>query len=292
MLHHTSEQSFGASRIRSGLFVAAGLRGTLVWRQRMCFDSRFLATSPRAEPCVNLQCVRSGALTIDGAPVPTPALLAYADDEFEHRGPDAPVVRSWGDPAVVLSLQVSATEVVSPIGLGGGPIAVSAAVWHGIDDLVAALHARHQATAVMQDIVARLVQDGVFAPTLAGAADPSPGPITKAWSALAPAVTQLDANPSQAALAERAGISVRQLGRDLRVLTKALGFLGGGFRDTMRVARLRLAVLLLSSPEATLAEVAKRVGYGSADALARGFRDAGLPTPGEVRDAVLYREIP
>jgi AraC-like DNA-binding protein len=47
-----------------------------------------------------------------------------------------------------------------------------------------------------------------------------------------------------------------------------------------------MAVVLLSAPEATVAEVARLVGYGSPIALARAFRDAKLPSPTAVQDGL------
>jgi AraC-like DNA-binding protein len=58
----------------------------------------------------------------------------------------------------------------------------------------------------------------------------------------------------------------------------------------MRVLRLRAAVLLLSAPEATPSDVARTVGYGSLDAMGRAFRDAHLPAPSVVQQAVRFRE--
>jgi transcriptional regulator GlxA family with amidase domain len=52
------------------------------------------------------------------------------------------------------------------------------------------------------------------------------------------------------------------------------------------VLRLRVAALLLSAPAATVADVASAVGYGSAIAMARAFRDAKLPPPSSVQAAV------
>ena len=62
-----------------------------------------------------------------------------------------------------------------------------------------------------------------------------------------------------------------------------------GFRDAMRVIRLRAAVLLLSAPDGTPSDVARIVGYGSLDAMGRAFRDAHLPAPSVVQEAVRYR---
>jgi len=49
-------------------------------------------------------------------------------------------------------------------------------------------------------------------------------------------------------------------------------------------------VLFLSAPGGTPSEVAKAVGYGSLDAMGRAFRDAKLPAPSVVQEAVRYRD--
>jgi AraC-like DNA-binding protein len=50
--------------------------------------------------------------------------------------------------------------------------------------------------------------------------------------------------------------------------------------------RLLFAERLMSSPEATVQDVAKLVGYGSPIAMARAFRDAKLPSPSVIQAAV------
>jgi AraC-like DNA-binding protein len=91
-------------------------------------------------------------------------------------------------------------------------------------------------------------------------------------------------------IAALAGLSLRQLGRDLTDLTRTFGLFGTGFRDAMRILRLRAAVVLLSAPEATAHDVARVVGYSSLDAMGRAFRDAQLPAPSLVHTAVRYRD--
>src|SRR5207302_10226440 len=90
-------------------------------------------------------------------------------------------------------------------------------------------------------------------------------------------------------IASLAGLSLRQLGRDLTELTRTFGLFGGGFRDAMRILRLRAAALLLSAPDATPNDVARVVGYSSLDAMGRAFRDARLPPPRLVHSAPHYR---
>jgi transcriptional regulator GlxA family with amidase domain len=86
-------------------------------------------------------------------------------------------------------------------------------------------------------------------------------------------------------LASSLDMSMRQVGRDAKDLSAAFG-IGGGYRDALLMLRLRSAVLLLSAPDATVAEVAKLVGYGSPIAMARAFRDAKLPSPSVIQAAV------
>ncbi|MBL8744622.1 MAG: helix-turn-helix transcriptional regulator [Myxococcales bacterium] len=92
--------------------------------------------------------------------------------------------------------------------------------------------------------------------------------------------------PSLDELALASGLSLRQLARDVDALTGSVG-LGGGWRALTRRMRLKLAVLCLSAEGATIAQVAKAAGYSSHDAMGRAFRDAGLPSPSEVRAALV-----
>jgi AraC-like DNA-binding protein len=105
-----------------------------------------------------------------------------------------------------------------------------------------------------------------------------------------PLYQDLATSASLKQIAALAGLSLRQLGRDLGDLTRTFGLFGAGFRDAMRIIRLRAAVLLLSAPDGTPSDVARVVGYGSLDAMGRAFRDAQLPAPSLVHSAVRYRD--
>jgi AraC-like DNA-binding protein len=105
------------------------------------------------------------------------------------------------------------------------------------------------------------------------------------WGAMAPLFQQHGATTSLKQLASSLDMSMRQVGRDAKELSAAFG-IGGGYRESLLVLRMRLAVLLLSAPGASVADVAKAVGYGSPIALARAFRDAKLPAPSTVQDAM------
>jgi AraC-like DNA-binding protein len=105
--------------------------------------------------------------------------------------------------------------------------------------------------------------------------------VTPAYDAYATAVT-IDQ------VANHSERSSRQVRRELKQLAKDFDLFGGNFRHITRILRLRAALLLLSAPDASVAEVAERVGYGSAVAMARAFRDAELPTPSDLRALVIY----
>jgi AraC-like DNA-binding protein len=51
---------------------------------------------------------------------------------------------------------------------------------------------------------------------------------------------------------------------------------------------LRVAVMLLSAPDATASDVSQVVGYGSLDAMGRAFRDAKMPPPSTILAAVKW----
>jgi len=110
------------------------------------------------------------------------------------------------------------------------------------------------------------------------------------WEVMRPLYQDLATSASLKQIGTVAGLSLRQLGRDFAELTRTFGLFGTGFRNAMRVVRLRAAVLLLSAPSATPSDVARVVGYGSLDAMGRAFRDSQLPAPSLVHGAVRYRD--
>jgi transcriptional regulator GlxA family with amidase domain len=105
------------------------------------------------------------------------------------------------------------------------------------------------------------------------------------WDALHPLYASYGGTTSLKQVANSLEMSMRQVGRDAKELAATFGF-GRGYRDTLLVLRLRVAALLLSAPAATVADVAAAVGYGSAIAMARAFRDASLPAPSVVQAAL------
>jgi len=78
----------------------------------------------------------------------------------------------------------------------------------------------------------------------------------------------------------------RQLDRYLQDFFETFTMVGGGWRAATVHLRIKLAVMFLSAEGVSVAEVARAVGYGSSDAMARAFRDAGLSAPTTLREAL------
>ena len=88
-------------------------------------------------------------------------------------------------------------------------------------------------------------------------------------------------------LSDSAGVSARQLDRNVKEFLASFGLIGAGWRPATRYLRLKLSVMLLSAEGASITDVAKIVGYGSPDAMARAYRDAGLAAPSTVQQQLV-----
>ena len=99
-------------------------------------------------------------------------------------------------------------------------------------------------------------------------------------------IENLYLTPTLQEVADRVGLSTRQVDRYVESFLRAFGLVGGRWRSSTRYWRLKLAVILLSADGASVADVARCIGYSGSDAMARAFRDAGLPPPVTVQQDV------
>lgn len=285
MLSATSTRVFGASTLETTIFLERRLRGHVVRRDRLLYDSAFAPPARAAGSFVHVYASLKGALAIAGAPPVTgPQVYVLSETELDRVGPGSRTFRSYGAPGVIVELRVPAADVRRPIGVDAGPLELPPAAWD-------AYHALERAPgeAALHRVIGELGAAGVLSADLtASVVAEEPERFVRAWAALRPLYEDLATSASLKQIAVIAGLSLRQLGRDLRDFTRTFGLFGGGFRDAMRVLRLRAAVLLLSAPGGTPSDVARAVGYGSLDAMGRAFRDAQLPAPSAVQEAVRY----
>jgi AraC-like DNA-binding protein len=116
---------------------------------------------------------------------------------------------------------------------------------------------------------------------------PPPHAVQQLWIALKPMIEQLVLGATTDMASDRTGLSSPQVMRAFQKLVSSFALVGPGLRAITLRLRLETAVILLSAPGATVTEVAGLVGYGSVDAMARAFRDAGLEAPSIIRHRLL-----
>jgi AraC-like DNA-binding protein len=287
VLSATSSRTFGASTLRSTVFLERRLRAHLVTRDRLLYDSAFGSRGKAPGGVAHLYVTLRGMLQIAGGPpLPGPHAYALAETEFDHVVPGARTFRSFGAPCEIVELRVPTAELRRPLGLDRGPLELPPPVWDAYHEL-----ARTQREAAVHRLIEALGAAGILSRDLTSSVvTEEPERFVRVWSVLEPLYGDLAASTSLKQVAQIARLSLRQLGRDLRDFTATFNLYGGGYREAMRVLRLRAAVTLLSAPEGTPGEVARAVGYGSLDAMGRAFRDAHLPAPSIVQEAVRYRD--
>ena len=278
VLTATSQIRIGNAGMKTTLVLERSVRGTVVRRDRLAYDTRFAATvGGKTELVGHVFLIVAGRYApAVGEAIHAPVGLILADDEFERLGPTSRTFRTDGDQVHVIHLRYARADIVAPVGMAAGPLALPAGFWD------VARRVMDQPTAI-GDVFDALASAGITRPSVR--IHEEPDRYRRLWDALRPLYETYGGTVSLKQLAGSLGMSMRQVGRDAKELAKTFG-MGNGFRDALLVLRLRVAVLLLSGPEATVGEVATLVGYGSPIAMARAFRDAKLPAPSAVQAAL------
>lgn len=287
-----SDRVFGPSRLRSVLILERRFRVHVVIRDRLVYDTRFAARASRNH-IPRLYFVVGGSVQIAGGHVMAAGTaFVLSETEFECVAEGALTFRTWGEPSIVLDLQLRAEDIRSPIGLANGPVRLGEATWTTVHAMSEALLAGGSVEPLVPALLERLATDGAIGASVPGSIQDEPEQLARTWAGLAPLYTNQMTSASIFTLKKLTGMSIRQLARDIKLLTKTFGLPGEGFRDTVKVMRLRTAVMLLSSPGATATEVAQQVGYKSLEAMGRAFRDSGLPAPSVVQQQVRFAAMP
>jgi AraC-like DNA-binding protein len=279
MLLATSEARIGGSAMRSTLMLERSMRGTVVIRDKLAFDTKYAAAAAgRVEHVGHLFLLLEGRYVPTAAdPIRGPVALMLADDEIERVGSKSRTFRTDGDRVEVVQLRFVKADVRVPIGIAHAPLALPASVWDAAREVAID-------PSTLGGLTSALARANVIAPTI-DVMPEEPERFRRMWQALHPLYTSYGGTTSLKQLANSLNMSMRQVGRDAKEMAATFGF-GSGYRDSLLVLRLRVAALLLSAPAATVADVASFVGYGSAIAMARAFRDAKLPPPSAVQAAV------
>jgi AraC-like DNA-binding protein len=286
VLSAESQLSFGGSALRSTAFLERRLRVHMVKRDRLLFDTAYAPPARSVSSNVHLFAQLRGTFHVAGAaPVTAPCAFVLSETEFDRVVRGALTFRSYGARCTIVEARVPAADLRRPAGLAHGQIALPDAVWAAYSALE-----DQRSEAAVHALIAELgAADVLSRDLIASVVASEPERFLRLWSVMRPLYQDLATSASLKQIAALAGLSLRQLGRDLRDLTRTFSLFGNGFRDAMRVLRLRAAVLLLSAPDGTPSDVARTIGYGSLDAMGRAFRDAHLPAPSIVQEAVRYR---
>jgi len=286
VLSAQSHLEFGGGLLQSTVFLERRFRTHLVRRDRLVFDSAYASPAKRSTGFVHLFAQLSGTFTIAGSrPLAGPCAFVLAETEFDRVVPGALTFRSTGARCSIVETRFRTEDLRWPVGLVHGPIALGDEVWAAYRALEAT-----RAEPAVHELITALGATGLLSRELtASVVTTEPERFRRLWAVMSPLYQRLATSATLKQIASLTDLSLRQLGRDLADLTRTFQLFGAGFRDAMRVLRLRAAVLLLSAPDATPSDVAKTVGYGSLDAMGRAFRDARLPPPSVVQSAVRFR---
>jgi AraC-like DNA-binding protein len=286
MLSATSKRMFGGSNFASTIFLERKLRAHVVRRDRLVYDSRYAPPGKKPNQVAHLFVQLQGTFApVGGTAVTGRQAWVLAESEFDRVLPGSRTFQSFGDQAVVVEIRVPIGDIHRPAGIDHGPIELPDPVWAAYEALEAA-----PTEPALYALVHRLSDAGVLSKDLAASVvTEEPERFARLWTVMKPLYEEMSTSASLKQIATIARLSLRQLGRDLGDLSKTFGLFGGGFRDASRVIRLRAATLFLSAPNTTPSDVARAVGYGSLDAMGRAFRDANLPSPSVVQEAVRFR---
>lgn len=281
--------ALGGRQVETRLAASTDFRLHVIRRWDVVFDSRFLLgfTSQKPRPVVYI--VRSGWLQLPGEDRREgPLAWVLGPDEFEAASPPAASAGtratfcSGGSPAVIAELSVAPHLLTLPAGLRLPGHALPGEVAEIVDAFFAADSSDAQHACVIQLLDAFVAAGRLARSILDSAREPLRPNVERLWKIFHRFYEAQQTGVTLDEISAFTALSARQTHRDAMDVLELLG-LPPSLRASVRVLRLRRAVLLLGDPSIPVLEVARRVGYGGRDALERAFRDAALPPPYVVR---------
>lgn len=286
MLVGTSQWGLSEASVETTLVLGPSVRAHAVRRTGLRFDSRFMAGALQTRGVATVHLVLEGMLErSDGVRTIAPVAHVLDEREFERVDLTLPTFRLGGSPTIVIDICLKREHVAAVPGFALGARDLDPTVWQAASALIAA-SGEGEIIDAFAHLIRVLAAAGVLTTApLEQLEQPEPPHLARVWRALVQFYSRHETSSYLDSLAAVAGLSVRQVDRDVRALNDRF-LLHGGFRTLARVLRLRRAVLLLSARGVTVEDVARTVGYGGADAMGRAFRDAKLPSPATVRRAV------
>jgi len=291
MLVARGETSVGSGSLRWAILLGPQFRMSIVQRRGLVFDTRFVPASTQAanaNPCLYLL-VDGTWRTSTGLSFSSPQALVVSGTHLDGADGMRPLTyRAAGDPFCMMELHFSSNVTSLRPEMAPTPISLDRAAWEvatsvaecsrGDDDRLLSQTASLLATLARLSLVSPELAESVLRPM--------PARFQLLWKAIGPIVERLDLRPTVKELSAVTGGTPREVDRNVRAFVSSFGFLGGSWREGSRYWRLKLAIVFLSAEGASIADVARAVGYGSTDAMARAFRDARIPPPNVVKERI------
>ncbi len=284
--------AIGASRIKFAVGYARAAWVQVEERAGFALDTRFIPAAEAAAPdrtCIYLllrgRWVLHGDCSFEG-----PSAFVVSEELLEGaNGARSRTFCSAGSPLVSIELHLPTTYVLAGAGVPSA-LAMDEDAWAAAFEFSAALEGEHPATLLRERLprllreLSRLAILTPDAPAVIG--EPAPAALERVLRAMLRSVERMYLGGTMKDLESATGISQRQLARDIESAVRVIGLVGLGWRLTSRHLRIKIAVMLLSGEHATVAGVARIVGWGSADAMTRAFRNSGLAAPTVVQRQV------
>lgn len=283
---------------RWGLVFASRFWATLVEQDGVVLDTEFVP--PASEPFRRGRClylVANGTFcTNSGLEVNAPSAIVMTEEHLEGASGRRPLTFvADGRPFSAIEMHVAEEDLRGPAASTDLPCTLSLRedTWTRARDAVATALRGDDAGTVetMSALLRALADEGVLAADVARAAHERVA-FEILWRALRPMIERFALSSTVADLTHLAGLTARQLEKQIRAFVDrfgGLGLVGSGWRPATRHLRIKIAVMLLSAEGLSVSRVASAIGYGSTDAMARAFRDAGLAAPATVQAAMHAR---
>lgn len=250
------------------------------------FDNRFIpAVSGARQNWRLIVFPTAGSLCVRNAIVPPGSILLLPQ-----------TLMSSSDPAHWVTSRGSAVSLaavrIPPGSLVDGPteevrvVAVSEATSRAFRDLAepTCVGDTSRALTCGAAVFDELVRDGVARTTLS-LADEQEGRTlaVRTMEAAFPLLSSLATQPMLVDIIARAGVGERQFLRNIQQVQAEFDLPDRGWRETIVRWRVTAAVLLLSSDELTLTDVARLAGYSGSKTMGRALSEAGLPQGSVIR---------
>jgi AraC-like DNA-binding protein len=282
----------GTARMHWAAAFGRRMRVFVVDREGLMLDTRYVPPSVQPanqNPCLYIVLRGTWRLTDGSFEASGPAAFVVSGEHLEGGdGRRSLTYRAGGPELVAIELHLDSSDTTLRAGPRPTSVALDDRALRAAERVAAIrLEDDRELVAAVLALLEALAARSLVDPQLAErAAQPTSAASRMLWTALRPLAERLELLPTVQEVASRIGANPQTVDRRVREFVAASGLVGPGWRAASRHLRLKVAVVMLSAKDASVAEVARVVGYGSSIAMCRAFRDAKLPSPGALQHAL------